>query len=246
MAWSPWRPAILPLAMSGPGGHGGPPPRAPRPPARRRSSPAGRSPGCRPAPTSARSSYLRNQHAELPANRAGGRLAGPPPCARTSAASTDELSKAAREPAQHCTSSTRSLPPSPAADGARLAANPAVQVVVRCPTPFVQRPCRHDRGAGHRPLAASAPPFPPRPRPGLQLVCTPEPRSTPLLEPEALQLTGTEHQPGSGVAAAHDLADAPASPGVSIADGLDINNVDLTRVWEVDLFIDYRTSAVTG
>ena len=51
----------------------------------------------------------------------------------------------------------------------------------------------------------------------------------PLLEPEALQLMNVEFQPGSGIPAAHDLADGAGVKVAFIADGVDIANPDFTR-----------------
>jgi hypothetical protein len=73
----------------------------------------------------------------------------------------------------------------------------------------------------------------------------------PLLEPEALQLTDTEFQPGAGVPAAHDLVNGSGVTVALIADGLDIHNPDLTRGGK-SIVTDYQdfsgdgVNAVTG
>src|SRR2546429_306046 len=62
----------------------------------------------------------------------------------------------------------------------------------------------------------------------LQQVCPSDP-AQPLLEPEALQVMNAEQQTGAGIPAAHDLVDGTGVKVALIADGLDINNPDLSR-----------------
>src|SRR5262249_46817970 len=69
--------------------------------------------------------------------------------------------------------------------------------------------------------------------------------AVPLLEPEALPLTNTEFQRGAGVPAAHDLADGSGVTVAFIADGLDINNPDLTRNGH-SIVVDYRDFSGDG
>jgi hypothetical protein len=165
---------------------------------------------------------LRDQHAELPANRAG---------AGSRAAAVESDQRGVRAELNQLHSSSRSLHVVNAvaatisvAEAARLAANPAVQAVV--PDRVVQRPVARTDAPAAGPAAGAAAAAPAAAQ--LQQVCPANP-AVPLLEPEALQLTNTEQQPGSGLPAAHDLADGRGVTVAFIADGLDINNPDLTR-----------------
>jgi hypothetical protein len=187
---------------------------------------------------------LRDQHAELPAN---------PASASSRAAAVESDQRGIRAELNQIHSSSRSLHVVNAvaatisvAEAARLAANPAVQAVV--PDRVVQRPVARTDAPAAGPATGATAAAPSAAQ--LQQVCPSDP-SVPLLEPEALQLTNTEQQPGSGLPAAHDLADGRGVTVAFIADGLDINNPDLTRGGK-SIVTDYQDfsgdglNAVTG
>ena len=118
------------------------------------------------------------------------------------------------------------------AESDRLRANPAVQAVV--PDLAIPRPTPAEEPAG--PAAGPAPAAPTAAE--LQQLCPADP-TVPLLEPEALQLMNVEHQPGSGLPGAHDLADGTGVKVAFIADGVDIDNPDLQR-GGASIFSDYQ------
>ncbi|HEY7199733.1 MAG TPA: S8 family serine peptidase, partial [Candidatus Dormibacteraeota bacterium] len=177
---------------------------------------------------------LRNQHRETPA-RAG--TAG----ARASAVESDQRAIKSELAALHSTA--RSLHTVNAiaatiskAEAGRLAANPAVQAVV--PDRVVPRPRLEPQTIGSAaPAAAPA-------AAELQQLCPSNP-AMPQLEPEALQVTNTEFQPGTSAPAAHDLADGTGVRVAFIADGLDINNPDLQRNGQ-SIFFDYQDFSGDG
>lgn len=164
---------------------------------------------------------FRNQHPELPARGAG---AGARAAAVVSdqRAVTSELNQLHGGARSLHTVSAVAATISPA-EAARLAANPDVRAVV--PDRFTPRPLPR---SVTDPVAAPGSAVAAAPAAQLQQVCPPDP-ATPLLEPEALQQTHTEFQPGAGLPAAHDLVDGSGVTVAFIADGLDINNPDLTR-----------------
>jgi Subtilase family len=184
---------------------------------------------------------LRNQHPELPARGAGA-------AARVATVRSDQQAVTSELDQLH--GSPRSLHTVNAvaatisqAEANRLAANPAVQAVV--PDRFIPRPAPQADVAAQAPAPAAA-----GAAAQLQQVCPADP-AVPLLEPEALQLTNTEFQRGAGVPAAHDLVDGSGVTVAFIADGLDINNPDLTRNGH-SIVVDYQdfsgdgVNAVTG
>ena len=194
---------------------------------------------------------FRNQHPELPARGAR---------ASARAAAVDADQRAVKSELSQLHSTARSLHTVNAvaatisqAEADRLAADPAVQAVV--PDRFIPRPAPQ---ADQADLAAQAPATPgataataaAAPAAQLQQICPADP-SVPMVEPEALQLTSTEFSPGAGVPAAHDLADGTGVTVAFIADGLDINNPDLTRGGK-SIVTDYQdfsgdgVNAVTG
>jgi Subtilase family len=163
---------------------------------------------------------FRNQHPELPARgaQAGARAAAVASDQRAVTGELNQLHGGARS--LHTVNAVAATISRAEAD--RLAANPAVRAVV--PDRFTPRPPPHTATDPSTGAAAGAAPADAQ----LQQICPPDP-AAPLLEPEALQLTNTEFQPGAGVPAAHDLVDGTGVTVAFIADGLDINNPDLTR-----------------
>jgi len=117
------------------------------------------------------------------------------------------------------------------AESDRLRGNPAVQAVV--PDLAIQRPAPAEEPAAAVPAPAAAPSAA-----ELQQLCPPDP-AVPLLEPEALQLMNVEFQPGSGIPAAHDLADGSGVKVAFIADGVDTANPDFQR-GGASIFADYQ------
>src|SRR5215467_12313726 len=182
---------------------------------------------------------FRNQHPELPARGAE---------AATRAAVVESDQRAVKNELNQLRSAPRSLHIVNAvaatisqAEADRLAANPAVQAVV--PDRFIARPApltdpisqAPESASGAATAASTAQP---------QQICPSDP-AVPLLEPEALPLTNTEFQRGAGVPAAHDLADGSGVTVAFIADGLDINNPDLTRNGH-SIVVDYRDFSGDG
>src|SRR5262252_6000754 len=182
---------------------------------------------------------FRNQHPELPARGAE---------AATRAAVVESDQRAVKNELNQLHSAPRSLHIVNAvaatisqAEADRLAANPAVQAVV--PDRFIARPApltdpisqAPESASGAATAASTAQP---------QQICPSDP-AVPLLEPEALPLTNTEFQRGAGVPAAHDLADGSGVTVAFIADGLDINNPDLTRNGH-SIVVDYRDFSGDG
>jgi hypothetical protein len=127
------------------------------------------------------------------------------------------------------------------AEASRLAANPAVQAVV--PDRFIPRPGPLAATADGPASAAGGTPAA-LPSEGLQQLCPSNP-AVPQLEPEALQLTNTEQQAGSTQLAAHSLVNGSGVTVAFIADGLDINNPDLTRNGR-SIVTDYRDFSGDG
>jgi hypothetical protein len=178
---------------------------------------------------------LRNQHRETPA-RAG------TADARAGAVESDQRAIKGELATLHSTA--RSLHTVNAiaatiskAEAGRLAANPAVQAVV--PDRVVPHPQLEPQTIGSAASPAAAPAAA-----ELQQLCPSNP-AVPQLEPEALQVTNAEHQPGSGLPAAHDLADGTGVKVAFIADGLDINNPDLSRNGQ-SIFFDYQDFSGDG
>jgi Subtilase family len=171
---------------------------------------------------------FRNQHPELPATRAVA-------SARSRAIDGDqaqvrsELSTlhAADLRTFHVVNAVAATISKAEAD--RLGANPAVRAVV--PDLPIAAPTRPA-------AAADAPAVPATASAALQQLCPPDP-AVPLLEPEALQLLNVEQQPGSGLAAAHDLADGSGVQVAFIADGVDTQNPDFLRNG-TSIFSDYQ------
>jgi hypothetical protein len=181
---------------------------------------------------------FRNQHPELPARAAGtaSRAAAVESDQRAVRAELDRLHGGARS--LHTVNAVTATISQAEAD--RLAANPAVQAVV--PDRFVPR---RTNGADTAGAGAAAPAAARAPAAAqLQQVCPSDP-AVPLLEPEALQLTDTELQPGSGQAAAHDLADGRGVTVAFIADGLDVRNPDLMRAGH-SIVVDYQDFSGDG
>ncbi|HYW27725.1 MAG TPA: S8 family serine peptidase [Terriglobales bacterium] len=188
---------------------------------------------------------FRNQHPELPARAAG-------TAARAAAVESDQ--RAVKSELNQLHSSVRSFHTVSAvaatisqAEADRLAANSAVQAVV--PDRFIARPAPRADLSGQIPEPSSGAATTAGTT-QLQQVCPADP-AKPLLEPEALQLTNTEFQAGAGVPAAHDLVDGTGVTVAFIADGLDINNPDLTRngrsiVTDYQDFSGDGVNAVTG
>jgi hypothetical protein len=179
---------------------------------------------------------FRNQHPELPARAAGtgSRAAAVESDQRAVRAELNQLHGGARS--LHTVSALTATISQAEAD--RLAANPAVQAVV--PDRFVPRRTNGADTAGATSAPAGAAPAAAQ----LQQVCPADP-AVPLLEPEALQLTGTELQPGSGQPAAHDLADGRGVTVAFIADGLDVQNPDLVRGGR-PIVVDYQDFSGDG
>src|SRR5215472_3563911 len=188
---------------------------------------------------------FRNQHPELPARAAG-------TAARAAAVEADQ--RGVKSELNQLHSSARSFHTVSAvaatisqAEADRLAANSAVQAVV--PDRFIARPAPRADLSGQIPEPSSGAATTAGTT-QLQQVCPADP-AKPLLEPEALQLTNTEFQAGAGVPAAHDLVDGTGVTVAFIADGLDINNPDLTRngrsiVTDYQDFSGDGVNAVTG
>jgi hypothetical protein len=181
---------------------------------------------------------FRNQHPELPARAAG-------VATRAAAVRSDQQSVTSELQQLH--GAPRSLHTVNAvaatisqAEAARLGADPAVQAVV--PDRFIATPAPQADVTAQAPAPAAAGTAAPASQ--LQQVCPPDP-AAPLLEPEALQLTNTEFQRGSGVPAAHDLVDGSGVTVAFIADGLDINNPDLTRNGH-SIVVDYQDFSGDG
>jgi hypothetical protein len=169
---------------------------------------------------------FRDQHPELPA-RASGTAARDAAVATDQRAVTDELNQLHGGPRSFHTVNAVAATISQA-EANRLAGDPAVQAVV--PDRFIARPAPPADVAA-QPLSAPATADATATAgtaQQLQQVCPSDP-SVPLIEPEALQLTNTEFQKGAGLPAAHDLVDGSGVTVAFIADGLDINNPDLTR-----------------
>jgi len=178
-------------------------------------------------PTSRSIVILRNQHPEAPARpaTAGSRAST---VAADQQAIRGELSMLHSAPRSlHTVNAIAASISQPEAE--RLAANPAVLAVVA--DRVVQTPAAEPAAAAATDAAAPTPTDP-------QQVCPSNP-AAPLLEPEALQLTNTEFQPGDGHPAAHGLVDGTGVRVAFIADGLDINNPDLTRAGHSIVF-DYQ------
>jgi hypothetical protein len=178
---------------------------------------------------------LRNQHRELPAK-------GASVPARTTAVDADQRQVKSELSQLHATTKGFHVVNAVAAtiskaEASRLAANPSVQAVV--PDVPVQRvqPKAEPIGSTSSTAQATA-------AAQLQQLCPTDP-NVPLLEPEALQLMHAESQTGSGVAGAHDLVDGTGVKVAFIADGLDIQNADLTRGGQSIVF-DYRDFSGDG
>lgn len=138
------------------------------------------------------------------------------------------------------------------AEALRLAAHPLVRAVV--PDRIIRAPSRPDAlqaGGGARQLSARAAAAIPNAAPISQQICPSNPAS-PLLEPEALQLTNTAFNDSTVPQAATVLdgnGQAILGTGVKvafIADGVDVNNPDFIRSDGTHVFVDYQDFSGDG
>ena len=224
--------ALLPLAMAGPAAASSKMPTEP-------GSPLTPADVARLSADASKRSIIvfRNQHPELPATAAaaGSRAAAIEADQRDVKSELNQLHSAARS--LHTVNAIAATISQAEAD--HLTSNTAVQAVV--PDRFIAKPVPSALTDG---AAQSAPEAGGAAAPQLQEICPSDP-AVPLLEPEALQLTSTEFQRGSGMPAAHDLADGHGVKVAFIADGLDIQNPDLTRNG-ASIVIDYQDFSGDG
>ncbi|MFZ0217369.1 MAG: S8 family serine peptidase, partial [Candidatus Dormiibacterota bacterium] len=108
------------------------------------------------------------------------------------------------------------------AEVSRLRTNPVVEAVV----PDAERTVLPVTDNAATPAAPATPGPSSSTQP--EQVCPPNPQ-VPLVEPEALQLLHVQNQTGDTSPAAHDIVDGTGVKVGIIADGLDVNNPDLTR-----------------